>query len=175
MRLKSSPFVAVIGGSGSGKSSLVRAGLHTPLAVEAFPRLSDAVRITVLPGSNPLRSLADQVAHAVPKVDGQSPETLADAFEIRFRERPDGLLSLLTSRFPNDSVFVLLVVDQFEGGSSHTAVICPTPPVSVDGRLSSSSPNSTPWREAARTDSVSRSRSGPTSSISALRSAHSWQ
>jgi hypothetical protein len=38
-RLRSWPFVAVIGGSGSGKSSLVRAGLQTSLAFEEFPGL----------------------------------------------------------------------------------------------------------------------------------------
>jgi hypothetical protein len=118
-RMRSWPFVAVIGGSGSGKSSLVRAGLKTALAFGEFPRLKEAIRITVLPGANPLRALADQVAAAIPKPDGQAPEALADAFEARFRERPDGLLTLLTSRFSDDSTAVLIVVDQFEELFTH--------------------------------------------------------
>lgn len=119
------PFVAVIGGSGSGKSSLVRAGLQTQQALEQVPQLQDAVRITVLPGSNPLRALADQVAaampseEAMPSEDAQAPEAIADALENRFRERPDGLLTLLSSRFPREDQFVLVIIDQFEELFTH--------------------------------------------------------
>jgi hypothetical protein len=58
------PFTAVLGASGSGKSSLVRAGLRTRLAKVEHPKLAHAATITVLPGGEPLRALADQVAAA---------------------------------------------------------------------------------------------------------------
>ncbi len=118
-RIMDWPLVAIIGGSGSGKSSLARAGLQTDLAFEELPQLKDAVRITVLPGTNPLRALADQVAVSVPKDVGQPPEVVSDDLELRFRQHPDGLLTLLTSRFPRDEQFLVLVIDQFEELFTH--------------------------------------------------------
>ncbi|MCA9066070.1 MAG: WD40 repeat domain-containing protein, partial [Planctomycetaceae bacterium] len=109
----------VIGGSGIGNSSLVRAGLQTSLAVQELPPLQGAIEITVLPGSNPVRALADQLAGVCHPQTGQSLVTLADTFESRFRERPDGLLTLLTSQFPRDDQFILLHVDQFEELFTH--------------------------------------------------------
>lgn len=120
-RTRKWPFVAVIGGSGSGKSSLVRAGLSTDVAREQWVELGDAIRITVLPGSNPLRSLAEQVARAVPRESGEAPERLADQLEERFwaRTEGDGLLTALTSRFSSDRQFIVLVIDQFEELFTH--------------------------------------------------------
>jgi WD40 repeat protein len=118
-RIKAWPFVAVIGGSGSGKSSLVRAGLQTPLAHKAHPSLRNAIEITVVPGSNPTRALADQLAGHGEAGAGKSLEVVADSLERRFRDRPDGLLTLLTSRFPREDQWILLHIDQFEELFTH--------------------------------------------------------
>ena len=60
-RLRRDHFVAVVGASGSGKSSLVRAGLSTEAAERALPGIRDWRRIFVIPGHDPLRAVADQV------------------------------------------------------------------------------------------------------------------
>ena len=115
------PFTAVIGGSGSGKSSVVRAGLQTRLAHEARRVLNQTTTITVLPGTNPIRQLADQVVASLPKQSVDSPEQLADDFEARFRASTDGLINILRSRFPGDDQHILLVIDQFEELFTHSA------------------------------------------------------
>lgn len=51
-------FVAVVGPSGSGKSSLVRAGLIPALAHGALPDSDTWLRRTLLPGEHPLAALA---------------------------------------------------------------------------------------------------------------------
>lgn len=109
------PFVAVIGASGSGKSSLVRAGLQTRLAQSMLPRLAQANTITVLPGSDPLRSLAEQLAAAViPDTRRDERPSRADEYARRLQEQADGLRTLLGSLFARDDDFLLLIIDQFE-------------------------------------------------------------
>ncbi|MDY7077181.1 MAG: TIR domain-containing protein [Chloroflexota bacterium] len=105
-RARYSPFVAVVGASGSGKSSLVLAGL--------LPRLDQGWRaLTLAPGAWPLRALADQLAVLVPPADRLR---LADDLETRFTERAAGLSTavstLLTGRL--EVATLLIVVDQFE-------------------------------------------------------------
>jgi len=116
-RLDDWPFTAVIGASGSGKSSVVRAGLRTTLALKTRPALAATTTIIVLPGSNPIRSLAEAV---VEPLDVDSPERLADDFEQRFLARPDGLVTALASRFPREEQHVLVIVDQFEEIFTHS-------------------------------------------------------
>lgn len=86
-----SPFVAVVGPSGSGKSSLVHAGL-TPRLREAGMRIA-----TMVPGADPVAQLRTALeAIAVASVVGSDPAVLIRAVA---EESPGGLL---------------LVVDQFE-------------------------------------------------------------
>jgi WD40 repeat protein len=104
-RLLTTDFVMVVGVSGSGKSSLVRAGLQKGLAGSRLPGLPARVRRVFRPGSAPLLDLAlalgidaegwhgvtpDQAAVAVHEVAG--PEGLlliADQFERLFTECRD--------------------------------------------------------------------------------------
>ncbi len=105
-RVRQSVLVAVVGASGSGKSSLVMAGL--------LPALDPGWRVlAVVPGARPLRALADQVAMlAAP----ESRLSLADELAVRLRQQPDGLgtaLSTLLADRP-DVAALLVVVDQLE-------------------------------------------------------------
>ena len=62
-KLKTTRFLAVLGASGSGKSSLVRAGLIPALRAGALPH-SEAWTICVFkPGSRPLTSLTAKLLH----------------------------------------------------------------------------------------------------------------
>ncbi|CAM5685340.1 nSTAND1 domain-containing NTPase [Streptomyces aurantiogriseus] len=96
-------FLVLVGASGSGKSSLVRAGV--------MPRLRDR-RWTVVPafapGVNPLGALAGALAAAA---DRQEP---ASAVLRRLRQGPDALRGELSRLRGGRFRRVLLVVDQFE-------------------------------------------------------------
>src|SRR6266508_533117 len=71
-RLRLHPFLAVIGASGSGKSSLVRAGLIAALRKSrAFGPVEWIVRI-MRPGTTPLASLTQVIAELVPSADNAS-------------------------------------------------------------------------------------------------------
>ncbi|MDT6982668.1 AAA family ATPase [Streptomyces lusitanus] len=96
-------FLALVGASGSGKSSLVRAGV--------MPRLRES-RWTVVPafapGADPLGALAGALAAA-----GHGHET-AGAVLRRLRQGPDALRGELSRLREGRFRRTLLVVDQFE-------------------------------------------------------------
>ncbi|AVZ76346.1 hypothetical protein SLUN_33230 [Streptomyces lunaelactis] len=96
-------FLLLVGASGSGKSSLVRAGV--------MPRLRER-RWTLVPafspGASPLAALAAALADAV---GGQEP---AAAVLRRLRQGPDGLRAELSRLRGGRFRRVLVVIDQFE-------------------------------------------------------------
>ncbi|MCB9079657.1 MAG: hypothetical protein H6631_18790 [Anaerolineaceae bacterium] len=97
--VQTQPLVAFSGPSGSGKSSLVRAGL--------IPRLGqdgEWVIITMRPGSAPL----DELARNLTLATGQPAEPLAKALH----EGHTGLTDLI--KHPDMAKRLLLIVDQFE-------------------------------------------------------------
>jgi hypothetical protein len=57
-RLASTRLQAVVGASGSGKSSLVRAGLLASLAAGALPGSEGWIQLVMRPGAHPMRELA---------------------------------------------------------------------------------------------------------------------
>ena len=83
-------FVAVVGASGSGKSSLVRAGLLPKLANNALPDSGRCHTLFFAPGSQPLRALANQLATFVPLAD--RPRSANELAQL-LAERADGLRS----------------------------------------------------------------------------------
>jgi WD40 repeat protein/class 3 adenylate cyclase len=66
-RLAGSSFLAVVGPSGSGKSSAVRAGLLPTLAAGALPGSEGWIRAMVRPGEHPERELDRVVFAALPE------------------------------------------------------------------------------------------------------------
>ena len=115
--LKTNHFVAVVGASGSGKSSLVRAGLSTDVAHRLVPGIRDWQRITVLPSDDPLRQLATALVAHLPV---EQRPALVDTYRERFaRHEPDALMTCLGELFPNPSTPVLIVVDQLEELFTH--------------------------------------------------------
>jgi hypothetical protein len=121
-RLRSSAFVAVVGASGCGKSSLARAGLQRAAAREEQDNINLWPVITVVPGADPFRSLADAVRRRVDAAGLQrhplDPVKWADEQEARFRSGPDGLRKVLLSLF-GDAPPTVLLIDQFEEIFTH--------------------------------------------------------
>src|SRR2546430_2979858 len=75
-KLKTTRFLAILGPSGSGKSSLVRAGLIPALRKRALPASeSSSVRL-FSPGVHPLAALAAQLVHLGP---GEAMQKTVDA------------------------------------------------------------------------------------------------
>jgi energy-coupling factor transporter ATP-binding protein EcfA2 len=114
--LEHSRFIAVIGSSGSGKSSLVRAGLLPLIQEESEGKGGRDWRwVTFTPGDAPINRLADALLTLAPK------EELADERQIRrerigfaLRRSSFGLGEAL-DEIPNlAGTSLLLVVDQFE-------------------------------------------------------------
>jgi energy-coupling factor transporter ATP-binding protein EcfA2 len=91
--LRASAFVAVVGASGCGKSSLARAGLQRAAAREEQYDINLWQVITVVPGADPFRSLADAVRRRVDATGLQrhlvDSVKWADEQEARFRSGSD--------------------------------------------------------------------------------------
>jgi DNA-binding SARP family transcriptional activator/WD40 repeat protein len=103
-RLETTSFVAVVGASGSGKSSMVRAGL-VPRLRRATIGGADVVIAQMMPGANPVAELEAALCRVIEDPLGRIGE------ELRWGE--DGLLSLARRSLPEGAALVLLV-DQFE-------------------------------------------------------------
>jgi WD40 repeat protein len=122
-QLKTDRFVAVVGASGIGKSSLVRAGMISRLRQEKTALGDDRWRIKLLsPARHPLRSLA--AAFIDPTLpDLERAEQLRRAEEF-LQDGGNGLAQLVRASLPVPTIFskrtqadqprLLLVIDQFE-------------------------------------------------------------
>ncbi|MDH4064496.1 MAG: ATP-binding protein, partial [Acidobacteriota bacterium] len=115
-RLRASRFVAVVGTSGSGKSSLVRSGLIPALQSGFMAGAGSSWRIAVLrPGENPIGHLAGAVsAPEVLGTDEELGDTSRVLIEATLHRSTLGLVNAVRhARLPGDHN-VLVVVDQFE-------------------------------------------------------------
>ncbi len=101
-----SRLLAVVGASGSGKSSMVRAGLIPAIRRGAVPGSEGWVIVQMVPGSTPLRDLEA----AVLRVAHNPPPTLLEQLsrdELGLRDAAERIL-------PDDDSELLLMIDQFE-------------------------------------------------------------
>src|SRR5215510_8531573 len=103
-------FIAVVGSSGCGKSSLIRAGLIPKLKAGFLAEERDQWRVAVMkPGDSPLRTLSVALLEAVPAVD--------DAEHFVESIRTGGAQAILEKFSPAIALSdanLLLLVDQFE-------------------------------------------------------------
>lgn len=100
-----SHFLAVVGPSGSGKSSVVRAGLIPALRRGALAGSERWFVSDMLPGARPVEELAT----ALSRVAAWQPPDLLE----QLRQNEFGLLRVLKQILPPDTE-LLLVIDQFE-------------------------------------------------------------
>ena len=104
-RLADLPFVAVVGASGSGKSSVVRAGVLPALRRGAIDGSALWFVTTMVPGVDPIASLEASLL----RVAVNPPESLRAQLA-----EPGGLLRAVRRVLPDDETVLLVVVDQLE-------------------------------------------------------------
>src|SRR5262245_58814128 len=109
-KLHETHFIAVVGSSGCGKSSLVRAGLIPKLRAGLLTEDRDQWLVAIMkPGDAPLRNLATALVEAIPV--GGDVEVFAEAI------RTGGAQSIIEKLSPpltSSDANLLLLVDQFE-------------------------------------------------------------
>jgi formylglycine-generating enzyme required for sulfatase activity len=112
-RLRSNRLVAVVGTSGSGKSSLVRAGLLPAVLGGGMAQAGSAWDIAVMrPGGSPLAHLAGALCEAG-LYDADAEDALFHLHATLSRSR-NGLLEAVRQSRAAAGSRLLLVVDQFE-------------------------------------------------------------
>jgi WD40 repeat protein/energy-coupling factor transporter ATP-binding protein EcfA2 len=112
--LEHSRFIAVVGSSGSGKSSLVRAGLLPVIQEESQGTGGRTWRFATLhPGDAPLNALAGAVAQLAQEGD-EDFEIRRDRTAFALKRSSFGLTKTLDEIPVLEGKSVLLVVDQFE-------------------------------------------------------------
>ena len=99
-------FVAVVGPSGSGKSSLVRAGLVPRVRNGAIEGSESWFVTTMLPGAHPF----EEFEAALNRIASRP---TADLVEM-MRSDPNGIARAVGSVLPDEAAELLLIVDQFE-------------------------------------------------------------
>jgi serine/threonine protein kinase/ABC-type glycerol-3-phosphate transport system substrate-binding protein len=105
-----SRFLAVVGPSGSGKSSLVRAGLVPALRLGGLPGSDGWFFVELVPGARPFEELdAALVRIAVDPRPGL----------IERLEGEEGLFRIAEEILPDDDSELFLVIDQFEEVFTH--------------------------------------------------------
>lgn len=110
-RVRDQALIGIVGASGSGKSSIVRAGV-----LPALKRSGEAWESVVIrPGRSPLKALADAIAPLSASMDTSLSELdgMAKLTE-RIRNEPGYAGSVLRARARRDKANILLFIDQFE-------------------------------------------------------------
>ena len=117
-KLTVNKFVALAGPSGSGKSSLISAGIIPALnAINDDQGFSTGKTILTRPGSNPLRNLAEAFVEAgiieKDKTDDKTDDKIENTINI-LQEGNDGVKRILGDSPANIQGNLMIVIDQFE-------------------------------------------------------------
>lgn len=126
-KLEATRFLAVIGSSGSGKSSLVNCGLRVALRSGLMPSAGTSWKmVQCRPGGNPIASLARALAAPGALFDGLDNLSLPleDILDANLRMSKLGIMDVFEQAHLDEHVNLLVVIDQFEelfryAGSTH--------------------------------------------------------
>src|SRR6478752_2947372 len=115
-KLRTSRFVAVVGTSGSGKSSLVRSGLMPSLEGGFMAGAGSTWRVALMrPGDAPIRNLARALdAPDILGVEGELASTNSVLIEATLRRSGVGLVQAVRQARIPQGENILVLVDQFE-------------------------------------------------------------
>ena len=118
-KLETNRFVAVVGSSGSGKSSVVKAGLIPLLEDHKVMRgAKDWLTLICRPGDDPCGSLARKLVAAGQRLKGTSDTKeiaiAVDLMRATLRTSDRGIIPVLEGFDLPPTTHVLVVVDQFE-------------------------------------------------------------
>ena len=119
-RLASNPFLTVMGPSGSGKSSLVKAGLIPASFRGRFVLRSQWQRswqVAVFrPGNSPFDEMAEALPQLEPGLEAAERSRFIGETKRQLKQGPEGLKTAIAAvaKPPGERPRVLLVVDQFE-------------------------------------------------------------
>ncbi len=105
-KVAQSSFLAVVGPSGSGKSSVVKAGLLPALQTGALDENAQWFATEMVPGTHPLEELEAALLSVSPK---EMPDLLN-----QLREDERGLVRALKRILPDENMRLILMIDQFE-------------------------------------------------------------
>ncbi len=106
-------LLAVVGPSGSGKSSAVRSGLLPRLRTGAVPGSRDWFITTMVPGTHPF----DELESALSRVAVRQPGALVEMM----RSDDRGIARAINLILPDEDSELVLLVDQFEELFTHSA------------------------------------------------------
>lgn len=111
-------FSAVVGASGSGKSSLVSAGLLPRLRINAIEGSKDWLVMRMTPGNEPLVNLYNAMLETFPQFKSNPMEArrIKQNFVADLHESPETLIDICLSGLETapDWTEVVLYIDQFE-------------------------------------------------------------
>lgn len=119
-KLARTRFLAVVGTSGSGKSSLVNCGLRPALHRGLMAKAGTAWRVAQFrPGGNPIRAMAralaaDRVLFSEAESESGPGLSLADTVEANLRMSKLGLIDIFEQARLPERTNLLVVADQFE-------------------------------------------------------------
>ena len=105
-KLSTTHFLAIVGSSGCGKSSLIKAGLIPTLIKNKTKMLAASWELSIFrPADDPIGNLAQSL----------STKTLsAEKIAVELRSDPDALLKILKELGTSQEKYRLIVIDQFE-------------------------------------------------------------
>lgn len=115
-KLHTSHFLAIVGSSGCGKSSLIRAGVIPKLKGGFLTPERDKWLIAIMrPSGDPLLHLASAIMEAVNKVEADIPKPdIALSKEIILDAGSIGVVEIIRTALTKSRFNLLILVDQFE-------------------------------------------------------------
>jgi WD40 repeat protein/energy-coupling factor transporter ATP-binding protein EcfA2 len=111
-KLSETKFLAIVGSSGCGKSSLIRAGLIPTLLKHKVRKTNDHWKLILThPGSDPIRNLSEAILEGSGTVSDQA---IIGDLKKKLLTSGESLSKVISQVSNQEEISYLLVIDQFE-------------------------------------------------------------